>query len=93
MREPLELETINDPQKSLVGPQKIFLSGFHIKLGIVENFIRKLNKNGEAGLFFLKNKFPKPSEGKIREVVCNGPQIRQLMLDCNIEKSLTELER
>ena len=80
-------------QKSLVDPQKIFLPGLHIKLGIAKNFIKTLNKNGEAGLFFLKNKFPKIIEAKIRKGVFDGPQIRQLMLDCHFEKSLTELEK
>ena len=91
--ETLEPGKMNVAQKSLVDPQKIFLSGSHIKLGIVNNFIKTLNKNGEAGLFFFKKKFPKLSEAKIREGAFDGPQIRQLMLDCDFEKRVTELER
>ena len=59
----------------------------------MKNSIRTLNKNGEAGLFFLKNKFPKLRPAKIRKGVFDGQQIRQLMLDCDFKKSLTELER
>ena len=59
----------------------------------MKNFIKSLNKNGKASLFFLKNNFPKLSEAKIREGIFDGPQIRQLMLDCDFEKSLTEFER
>ena len=84
---------MNVTSKSLVDPQKIFLPGLHLKLGIVKNFIKTLNKNGEAGLFVLKNIFPKFSEAKIREEIFDGLQIRQLLLDCDFEKSLTEFER
>ena len=66
---------MNVTQKSLVDPQKIFPPGLHIKLEIVKNFIKTLIKNGEASLFFLKNKFPKPSDAKMREGVFDGPQI------------------
>ena len=72
-RETLEPGKMNVAQKSLVDLQKIFLPGLHIKLGIVNNFIQMLNKNGEAGLFFLKNKVPKLSEAKITEGVFDGP--------------------
>ena len=53
-RETLESGKMNVAQKSLIDPQKIFLPGLHIKLGILKNFIKMLNENGEAVLFFLK---------------------------------------
>ena len=60
--ETLEPRNMNVAQKSLVDPQKVFLLELHIKLGIVKNFIKTLNINGEADLFFLKIKSPKLSE-------------------------------
>ena len=84
---------INIAQKSLVDPQKIFLPGLRIKLGIVKNVIKTLNKNWKAGLFFLKNNIPKLSEANIREGVFDELQTRQLILNCDFEKSLSELER
>ena len=33
----------------------------------MKNCIKTLNKNGEDGLYFLKNQFPELSEAKIRE--------------------------
>ena len=92
-RKTLKPGKLNVSQKSLVDPQKIFLPGLHIKMSIVKHFIKTLNKNREAFLFSLKNKFPQLREAKIREGVFDGPQIRQLMLDCDFEKSLTELKR
>ena len=41
----------------------------------------------------MKRKFLKLSEAKIKKGVFQGPQIRQLMLDCDFEKRLTDLER
>ena len=41
--------------------------------------MKTLNINGEAGLFFLKNKFPNLSEAKIREGIFDESQIWQLM--------------
>ena len=72
-RETLEPGKMNVAQKSLVVPQKIFLPRLHIKLVIMKNFIKTLNKNGKAGPFFLKNKFPKLSEAKIEKGVFDGP--------------------
>lgn len=92
-RQTLEPGKMNISQKPLVDPQKIFLPGLHIKLGIVKNYIKAINRNGEAGLLFLKRKFPKLSDSKIKEGVFDGPQIRQLMLDGDFEKILTEHER
>ena len=50
-----------------------------------------MDKNG--GFCILKIKFPKLSEVKIKEGFFQGSQIRQLMLDCDFEKSLTDFER
>ena len=51
-----------------------------------------MDKNGK-GFWVLKRKFPKLSEAKIKKGVFQGLQIRQLMLDCDFEKSLTNIER
>ena len=51
-----------------------------------------MDKNVE-GSRFLKRKFSKLSEAEIKEGVFQAPQIRQLMLDCDFEKSSTDLER
>ena len=59
----------------------------------MKNFTIALNQNGQAGIFFMKNKFLKLSEAQIREGVFDGPQVRQLLLDCDFEKSFTEVER
>ena len=62
-----------------------------MKLGIVKNVIKAIDKN--EGFLSLKRKFLNPCEAKIKEEAFQGPQIRQLMFDCDFEKSLTDLKR
>ena len=62
---PGEKNVINPP---LVLPKKNYLPPLHIKLGL-------------HGFECLRNKFPNVSDGKIKEGIFIGPQIRELMQD------------
>jgi hypothetical protein len=42
---------------------------------------------------YLKNKFPRISDAKIKEGVFVGPQIRELKLDVKFEYQLSEVEK
>ena len=68
---------MNVAQKPLVDPQKIVLPPLHVKLDIVNHFVRAMDMHGEASCF-LKRKFPKFSEAKIKEILFQG---QGLMLD------------
>jgi hypothetical protein len=50
-----------------------------IKLELIKNFDKARDKN-TAGFMYLKNKFPRISDAKIKEGVFGGPQIRELIL-------------
>ena len=76
----------------LVDRRKIILPPLHIKLGLMKNFVKALQKNGKA-VIFLKKKFPRVSEAKILAGIFDGPQIRELMKDPNFDKSLTPKEK
>ena len=52
---------MNVAQKALVDPIKILLPPLHVKIGIVRNFSKVMDKNGE-GFPFSKRKFPKLCE-------------------------------
>ncbi|KAJ8671679.1 hypothetical protein QAD02_002938 [Eretmocerus hayati] len=75
----------------LVDRDKIVLSPLHIKLGIVKNFIEAMNKTG-AGVLFLREKFARLSEAKLKGGVLVGPDIRKLMLDSGFDAVLNEVE-
>lgn len=61
-----ELGEYNIIHPPLVPTEQILLPPLHIKLGVVKNFVKTLNKNGSA-FEFLKSIFPKLSEAKIKE--------------------------
>ena len=46
-----------------------------------------------AGFMYLKNKFPRISDYKIKEGVFFGPQIRELIQDVKFEDQLSEMEK
>jgi hypothetical protein len=46
---------LNNP---LVNPEKVFLPPLHIRLGLMRNFVKAINKNG-AGFMYLKHTFLK----------------------------------
>lgn len=76
----------------LVNPKKIILPPLHIKLGIMKNFIKALKKDG-AATDFLKQKFPRVSEAKLKAGIFDGPQIRELMKDEKFTVSLDRKEK
>jgi hypothetical protein len=60
---PGKKSVLNNP---LVNPEKVFLPPLHIKLGLMKNFVKAMDKNG-AGFMYLKHKFPRLSDAKIKE--------------------------
>ena len=53
----------------------------------MNNFVKALDKT-KAGFKYLYEKFPRLSEAKIKEGVFLGPQIRELLRDCNFDHLL-----
>ena len=51
-----------------------------------------MNQNS-AGFIYLKNKFPRIRDAKIKELVFAGHQIRELIQDIKSEDQLSEVEK
>jgi hypothetical protein len=65
-------------QKSTLDDKnKILLSPLHIKLGLMENFVKAMNKHGK-GFEYLREKFSKLSDGKSKEGIFIGPLISEI---------------
>lgn len=79
-------------KKSLVPTDKIILPPLHIKLGLVKQFIKALDKNGTCFTEIVR-KLPAVSIQKLRAGVLDGPQIRQLINDPRFVDSMDERER
>jgi hypothetical protein len=67
-------------------PQKVYLPLLHIKLGLIKNFVKVMDHDGQ-GFLYLQRKFPRISDAKIKEGIFIGPQIRELMKDQDFEGS------
>ena len=52
----------------------------HLKLGLIKNSVKAMNQE-EADFIYLREKFPRLSEAKLKESIFIGPQIRDLIKD------------
>jgi len=68
---------INEP---LVETSKVLLPPLHIKLGLMKQFVKALDKNGEC-YAYLGHKNPTISDAKLKEGIFDGPQIRTMLKD------------
>ncbi|GBM29585.1 hypothetical protein AVEN_130070-1 [Araneus ventricosus] len=68
--------------------KKIFLPPLHVKLILMKNFVKAMDCGGSE-FQYLRLKFPKVSEAKIKEGIFVGPQFRQLVQDPMFESKLT----
>ena len=62
----------------LIDPKKVLMPPLHIKLGLIKQFVKALDKEGPA-FKFLQSLFPKLSEAKVKAGVFVGPQIKKIM--------------
>ncbi|GBM28835.1 hypothetical protein AVEN_43559-1 [Araneus ventricosus] len=76
---------VEDPPLS--EPHKIIIPTLHIKLGLVKNLVKAMDKNGLA-FKYPHEKFPLLCVARIIEGVFVGPQIKQLFRDPKFEKLL-----
>ncbi|GBO03896.1 hypothetical protein AVEN_83656-1 [Araneus ventricosus] len=81
----------NEENEPLFASEKILLPPLHIKLGLMRNFVKAMDCGG-SGFQYLRLKFPKVSETKIKERIFVGPQFRQLMKYPVFENKLTKKE-
>ncbi|UYV80918.1 hypothetical protein LAZ67_19002184 [Cordylochernes scorpioides] len=75
----------------LIDSENIYLPPLHIKLGLMKNFVKAMDRNS-SGFAYLNQKFSNISEAKIKEGIFVGPQIRELQQDGNFQNSLNEIE-
>jgi len=76
----------------LVDPAKIFLPPLHIKLGLMKNFVKAMDKEGE-GFRYLREMFPRITEAKTLEGIFVGRQIRHVMNDKRFKDLLVGPEK
>ena len=72
-----ENNVINEP---LVDRDSILPPPLHIELGLMKQFVKALNKNGNC-FRYIRSRFPGTSYEKVRAGIFDGPQIRTLIRD------------
>lgn len=85
---PGEKNVLHEP---LVDPNNVLLPPLHIKLGLMKNFVKGMDREG-PGFKYLSESFPRLSEAKIKEGVFTGPDIRKVIRDPEFEKKLNQKE-
>ena len=79
----------NIVEEPLVDREKILLPPLHIKVGLIKQYVKALDKDG--GCFqHICNKFPGLSYQKAKAGIFDGPQIRTLVKDINFIPSMNE---
>ncbi|GBN03605.1 hypothetical protein AVEN_201864-1 [Araneus ventricosus] len=74
-------QSMNIEHPPLAEPHKITIPLLHIKLGLVKNLAKAMDKNGRAFKYLHEKKhekFPRLSVEKIKGGVLVGPRIKQL---------------
>ena len=91
LRQGLEPGLYNVKSPPLVEPNKNLLSPLHIKLGLMKNFVKAMDRKGK-GLNFLQQKFPRVSLEKLQACIFDGPQIREIMKGSTFDDALSATE-
>ena len=78
--------------KPLIDPKKVPLPPFHIKLGLMKQFVKALDREG-ALFKYLARKFSYLRDAKIKEGIFVGPQIRELMKTTEVGNVMTTVEK
>ena len=64
----------------------------HIKLGLIKQFVKALDKDG-AAFKYLQNLFPKLSEAKVKGDIFIGPQVKLILKSDEFIKTLSAVEK
>ena len=92
LRESLALGFRNLLNTALVDGSNVILPPLHIKLGLMKEFVKALNKEG-ARFKYIQEKFPSLCAEKVIEVVFVGLQIRKLTKDPQFISTMTDVEK
>ena len=76
----------NSQHPAMVEAGKILLPPLHIKLGLMKNIVKAMDRTSPA-VRYLREQFPQLSEAKIKDGVFVGPWIRELFEDDQFNNS------
>jgi len=81
----------NIREETLIDRDKVIFPPLHIKLSLMKQFMKALNKEGECFKYICKF-FSRLSSEKLKAGIFDGPQIRHLTKDLNFVLCMNEFE-
>ena len=87
----MSVGAFNIINRQLVSRDNIIFPPLHTKMGLMKQYVQVLKKHGDCFKYICR-KFPGLSIEKLKQIIFDGPQIRQLINDSEFVKSMTELE-
>ena len=87
-----EVGRYNVQHMPLVDPKKVCLPPLHIKLGLIKNFVKAMNVEGNGFKYLQKMFCPAKSDAKLKAGIFIGPEIRRLIKDSDFKNHLNHLE-
>lgn len=91
-REKWDIGSENVIHESFVDRENILLPPLHIKLGLMKQYVKALDKNGKC-FQYLQSKFPNLTHAKVKEGIFTGPDIRTIMKDDNFVTCMNSIEK
>ena len=91
LRENMTVGGANIINVPLVDREKIILPPLHIKLGLMKQFVKALDKDGNCFKYICRS-FPGLSMEKLKAGIFDGPKIRKLIKDSNFKKYMNDIE-
>ena len=82
----------NVMREPLTSREKFLLPPLQIKLGLVKQFVKALDFEGEV-FQEIRSMFPRLSEAKIKGVIFVGPQINTMLKSKTMEEKINETEK
>ena len=90
-RQNLIVGSANVINEALVEREKIVFPPLHIKLGLIKQFVRALNKDGDC-FKYLRSRFKGLSDEKVKSGIFTGPDIRKLIKDPEFTRYMMDTE-
>ena len=90
-RQNLIVGSANVINEALVEREKIVFPPLHIKLGLIKQFVKALNKDGDC-FKYLRSRFQGLSDEKVKSGIFTGPDIRKLMKDLEFTGYMMDTE-
>ncbi|XP_061471112.1 uncharacterized protein LOC133379577 [Rhineura floridana] len=90
-REHMTVGAVNIINKPLVDREKFILPPLHIKLGLMKQFVKALDKDGDCFKYICRSFLGLTME-KLKAGIFDGPKICKLINDLNFTKFMNDVE-